>query len=948
MRSVVVIFFSIIVIVLSATLLAAETELLCIKNFPEKELSKIIPRKVIFRGEQYLFFNGEKKDIGLLEKSGIPCIIIDRWENGFRYFAKIKNSICAPAFSLPSVTVLFDAESFSIIKCTTGQASQLIDDYSCTELIPVAESISHENTVYNFNSSSTDSAEIANIISHIHKDSIRKYIQGLQDFTTRYAYHGNRDTVSEWIQKQYMQFGYTDVRLDSNSGGGFIHRNVIATFPGTDYPGEVIMLGGHYDSYAQFNYMVAAPGADDDGSGTVTVMEIARILKQINYKPKRTIKFVAFACEEQGMYGSLGLAEYCSQIGMDIKLLINFDMVGNSSLPANQSTIRIMSPQKKFYTLGDTLAKMFTPLKTKIFVGAGPDDMAFSQKGYSTLYYFEDDFSPYYHSPQDLVENLNLDYCREVARASCATMISVINQVSEIKNILVRNRGNGNSVVCSWNRNWGIDGHHYRVYTGTSSGNYFRSENTSDTVSEQGGLVPGTEYFIGVAAVDEYGRESGIVETSIIPSIIPDEVDFTADPMKNKVTLHWPPARTLDVTGYNIYRADSLSGVYQKLNSNIVTDTAYTDIPPLTNSYVWYKVNAVDSSNFESATPPKRSHAVTLHNGILFVDDNVAGAGNLVGYTEEAIDNFYANAYGRFKVKKYDIASEGNISLSDFGAYSTVVWVSDNTSSSFEFAAKREIAKYLDYGGNFLYAGLRPSISFEQNRQLQTTFQSGAFIFDYLKVICSQNKMGARCSGSLPAFSEYPTLFVDSLKTQSSMFQLANIEKLQPNGDGTVIYKYNSLSDSSTTAGGLKGAPIGISYSGQSYKAVVFSLPLFFLRQVDAKNFFEYVLVNNFSEPLGVKTYNSGIPDDYFLLQNYPNPFNPTTNIVYSILIGGKTSLKVFDILGNEISTLVDNFQSPGRYTVGFYAGDLPSGVYFYRLKSGDRKVLTGKMVLIK
>ncbi|MFZ4549507.1 MAG: T9SS type A sorting domain-containing protein [Bacteroidales bacterium] len=143
-------------------------------------------------------------------------------------------------------------------------------------------------------------------------------------------------------------------------------------------------------------------------------------------------------------------------------------------------------------------------------------------------------------------------------------------------------------------------------------------------------------------------------------------------------------------------------------------------------------------------------------------------------------------------------------------------------------------------------------------------------------------------------------------------------------------------------------APIGVFYNGQSYKTVIFSLPLFFIRHADVKSFFEYVLVNNFSEPLGVEAYSGATPDDYCLMPNYPNPFNPSTNIVYSVLSAGRTSLKVFDILGNEISTLVDNFQSPGRYTVGFNAGNLPSGVYFYQLKSGERKVLTGKMVLIR
>ncbi len=80
------------------------------------------------------------------------------------------------------------------------------------------------------------------------------------------------------------------------------------------------------------------------------------------------------------------------------------------------------------------------------------------------------------------------------------------------------------------------------------------------------------------------------------------------------------------------------------------------------------------------------------------------------------------------------------------------------------------------------------------------------------------------------------------------------------------------------------------------------------------------------------------------LLQNYPNPFNPTTNIEYRIANAGDVSLKVYDILGREVITLVNKVEQPGSYSVTFDARDLPSGVYFYRLETGtyhkSRKLL--------
>ncbi|NOX89894.1 MAG: T9SS type A sorting domain-containing protein [Calditrichaeota bacterium] len=85
----------------------------------------------------------------------------------------------------------------------------------------------------------------------------------------------------------------------------------------------------------------------------------------------------------------------------------------------------------------------------------------------------------------------------------------------------------------------------------------------------------------------------------------------------------------------------------------------------------------------------------------------------------------------------------------------------------------------------------------------------------------------------------------------------------------------------------------------------------------------------------------------YRLMQNYPNPFNGETRISYQIPEAGKIDLTVFNILGERIFTLVNRFQSAGKYTVRFNAGTLPSGVYFYRLKSGSF-IRIKKMILIK
>ena len=89
------------------------------------------------------------------------------------------------------------------------------------------------------------------------------------------------------------------------------------------------------------------------------------------------------------------------------------------------------------------------------------------------------------------------------------------------------------------------------------------------------------------------------------------------------------------------------------------------------------------------------------------------------------------------------------------------------------------------------------------------------------------------------------------------------------------------------------------------------------------------------------------IPDKFFLSQNYPNPFNPTTKIEYTIPTNELVILKVYDILGKEVATVVNEVKNAGSYTIEFNGSSLPSGTYFYRLEAGDYMDVK-KMILLK
>jgi hypothetical protein len=103
----------------------------------------------------------------------------------------------------------------------------------------------------------------------------------------------------------------------------------------------------------------------------------------------------------------------------------------------------------------------------------------------------------------------------------------------------------------------------------------------------------------------------------------------------------------------------------------------------------------------------------------------------------------------------------------------------------------------------------------------------------------------------------------------------------------------------------------------------------------------------SYNTPISVRKISEFVPATYELKQNYPNPFNPTTNIKYQIKENKLVILKIFDILGKEVETLVNEKQSPGIYEITFDGNKLPSGIYFYRMQSEDFSE-TKKMILIK
>lgn len=692
---------------------------------------------------------------------------------------------------------------------------------------------------------------INEVIEDIQPDSIRNYIQSLQDFGTRFLLAPNRKDVALWIKAQFESFGIIEVVLDSFYIFDSWQYNVIATLHSEVNPEKIIVVGGHHDSITG-NPMFIAPGADDNASGTAAVLEIARVIMLNNPWLESTIKFVTFAAEEYGLHGSKDMAKKFADEDSQILLMINHDMISNSSkIPSLSSAfVHRYKGSERFVELAKQCIEDFTPLEMNYgdYNPGYSDSYSFWSNGFNVIYFEEGEFSPVYHSNNDVIENCNIEFAAEVIKASCATLISAQVIPGKVEDITISDVNGSNAILVKWQASTEHDLSYYKIYAGPTPGNYNRILTSSQNQIVIDDLTMGLNYYIGVSVVDNDGNESTMTQTNYIP------VKFN------------------------------------------------------------------------------------LNKGILIVDESNDGNGGLMRPTDAQVDDFFHSLLEEFEYTDFDVLQNDNISVADLSDYSTIVWHgNDQTDITTAFSIQDNIARYLNAGGKLFYTGYNPSKAFGNNGTYPNEFTEEQFLYHYLKIAGVEKISNSRFRAAKSAVPLFSDLIVDTTKLTPLMANhLTNIESINPSHEASVVYTYDTGYDISTNEGSMKGNPVGIEYLGVDYKIFILSFPLYYIEQEKAKAMMHMVLTEKFSEPVTSVAITTDIPNKFHLYQNYPNPFNPGTTISYSIPQQTYVSLKVFDLLGREITELVSKEQAPGKYKVNFNAENLSSGVYLVSLTAGE------------
>lgn len=211
----------------------------------------------------------------------------------------------------------------------------------------------------------------------------------------------------------------------TNNSGMIKARNVIATLPGSELPNERIVVGGHLDSWD------LATGAIDNGIGSFSVLDMARAFKANKLQPRRTVQFVMFMGEEQGLLGSRYMVKEAVKDGSieSVKYMMNCDMTGN---PVGMNAGGKLQDTTFYKTLGAEVQKIDTLYKNKFTKASGlhSDHMPFMLEGVPILSLHSNlDRSIYgcYHSNCDDFNLVNEEHIRTTARFGTMILYGLAN-----------------------------------------------------------------------------------------------------------------------------------------------------------------------------------------------------------------------------------------------------------------------------------------------------------------------------------------------------------------------------------------------------------------------------------------------------------------------------------------------------------------------------------------
>ncbi len=380
-----------------------------------------------------------------LDRAGWPYRVLDAGGSGSDYVLALKRGAAARADAIPpGLTVLHDDGRQIIVRAAGAQAEALTElgfDLQRLPDTPLAWWAAPAPFVAP--AAITSDPQVAEMIGRVQQSTVYSDTGGLSGewpvtiggspytIATRYTASGTPITqATQYVYERLQALGL-DVSYQSWSSSGYSGRNVIAAQGGLTHPDEIVLVTAHLDDTSSaLQRMTNAPGADDNASGSVGVLVAADLLS--HYRFERTVRYVLFTGEEQGMLGSDAYAAAVAAAGENVVAVYNMDMIAwdSDSDPTLRLHTRSANPgRSQDLVIAQTFSDVLTAygLSSSLTPIITPDDEPYSDhasfwdQGYPAVLAIEDDyddFNPFLHTTNDRLSRLNMTYFTNYVKAS--------------------------------------------------------------------------------------------------------------------------------------------------------------------------------------------------------------------------------------------------------------------------------------------------------------------------------------------------------------------------------------------------------------------------------------------------------------------------------------------------------------------------------------------------
>lgn len=271
---------------------------------------------------------------------------------------------------------------------------------------------------------------VEELLRLVDETSLLAVIERLQDYETRNSFSGANglDPAAEWAAEMFEGYGL-DVQRDQFRED--MTPQIVAEFRGLEDPDAIVVVGAHFDSRSTMNSSPTqrAPGADDNGSGSAAVLELARIIQESGATFRHTLRLCLFTGEEQGLIGSRALASRYAGAGENIIGMFNTDMIGYKP-PEATVTLAYMNrnADPDLTEISMAITGTYVPeLQVALTNVCCSDQQSFYENGFPAVGFFETPnpsvVYPQYHQSNDLLEFLNAEQIYLQAKAIMASVL---------------------------------------------------------------------------------------------------------------------------------------------------------------------------------------------------------------------------------------------------------------------------------------------------------------------------------------------------------------------------------------------------------------------------------------------------------------------------------------------------------------------------------------------